>query len=341
MARLRPDPRLYALLVALVSAQGGAACGIVQSATRSGMMPILRNGVDAFVAEPDLVVAEGALTANMKLIEGVAATYPDEAEPLELAAMARANYAFGFVLDELEAVRFAHPGDAGRADPLLARAMASYGLGRQHSERALAERSSGWADIVGTTPLDELDQDRFDAALAELEPEDATALFWLAFNWGGALQAKLDPAAAVQLPKIERMARRLLELDETVFYGAGPHMLIGTLYGFRAPAIGGQPDKALEHFARAQTLSGGLLLIEIMKAQLVYAQTEQEEAFITTLTKVLDTPSRPAYAALENLAKRKACRLWANLEEFFLSDARPLPAACQSIGHKHPLRPAE
>ena len=46
---------------------------------------------------------QSALAGNAKLIEGVVATYPEERVFLEMAAMARANYAFGFVHDELEA----------------------------------------------------------------------------------------------------------------------------------------------------------------------------------------------------------------------------------------------
>lgn len=314
---------------------------ITRNATRDGMGPILQNGIEGFVAEPDIQLAEGALIANLKLIEGVAATYPDERQFLVMAAMARANYAFGFVADELEAVRFAYPGDSARADPLLARAQASFAIGQTHAERALAFNDD-WSEIMAGRPLAEVPLDDFTRGLAALEREDAPALFWLAFNWGGRLQAVLDPAEATQLPKIERMAARMLELDERFFYGLGPHLLAGTLHGFRSPALGGAPDKAKLHFDRAAELGGGALLPRVMKAQFVFAQTEDQAGFEQTLRSVLDTEAVPDRALLDAIAHKKACRLLANADELFLTDEiTTLPDRCGRIAHSHPLRAAD
>src|SRR5688572_11477845 len=74
-----------------------AGCSVVQSATKVGMEPILSNGIQGFVGEQDIALAESAIAGNAKLIEGVVATYPDERSFLEMAAMARACYAFAFL----------------------------------------------------------------------------------------------------------------------------------------------------------------------------------------------------------------------------------------------------
>src|SRR5687768_14381229 len=122
-------------------------CSIVHSATKAGMEPILSNGIDGFISEPDIALAESAIAGNAKLIEGVVATYPDERSFLEMAAMARAAYAFGFVHDELEAVRIAYPTDESKSRPLLARLLANYAAGRSFAERALALEHD-WARIM-------------------------------------------------------------------------------------------------------------------------------------------------------------------------------------------------
>ncbi len=311
-------------------------CGAINAATKSGMKPILVNGIDSFVQEPDAVLGEQALAGNLKLIEGVVATYPDDRAFLQMAAMARANYAFGFVQDDLEAVRLAHPDQRVLHDRLLARVLASYRLGRQYAERAL-QQNSAFADRVADRSLDALPKADFESALATLEKDDAEALFWLAFNWGGAVQAALDPSAATQLPKLELMSARVLALDPTVFYGVGPHLMAGVLNGFRSPALGGRPDVAARHFDEARR-QGGLSLPDVLKAQWVYAQTEQAAAFKRTLRQVIDQPARPDRALLETLAKKKACRLLANLDSYFLEDAEPVPAACHVLPHKYPLR---
>jgi hypothetical protein len=303
------------------------------------MEPILTNGIGGFIEEPDIVLAESALAGNAKLIEGVVATYPDERVFLDMAAMARANYAFGFVHDELEAVRLAYPGNDLMSRPLLLRLLDNYATGRKFAERALASNGD-WAEIIAGRKLEELSKEEIQSALATLEKEDAPSLFWLAFNWGGAMQAQLDPAEATQLPKLEMMANRVIELDDTVFFGVGPHLMTAVFFGFRAPALGGNPELARKHFALAAEKSG-LLLPAVLEAQYVDAQTENQEHFEKALHQVIEAKPRADRAVFETLAKIKACRLLANVEKFFLTDPKPVPTACLDLPHKHPLRERE
>ncbi len=308
----------------------------MQSATKAGMEPILQNGIYGFVEEPDIVLAESALAGNAKLIEGVVATYPEERVFLDMAAMARANYAFGFVQDELEAVRLAFPGNEALSRPLLARVLRNYALGRTFAERALA-MNGDWADVIGGRRLEEISKEDLAKALAALDEDDAPSLFWLAFNWGGAMQANLDPAEAVQLPKVEMMADRVIALDDTVFFGVGPHLMAAVFFGFRAPALGGNPEEARKHFALAAEKSG-LLLPRVLEAQYVDAQTENQEHFEKTLLEVIAAKPRTDRGVFETLAKIKACRLLANIDQFFLTDPKPVPASCADLPQKHPLR---
>lgn len=310
-------------------------CGVVQSATKSGMKPILRNSIEAFVTEPDPLVAEGAILGNLKLIEGVVGTYPDDPEFLALAAMARANFAFGFLVDELEALRLAHPERTGEADQLVNRIRLAYRQGRAYAERALAQHAP-YRETLGGRDPDSVHPDAFRAAVATLGRDQAPAAFWLAFNWGGMMQAGMDVAEVTDLPKVEALVQRVLELDERLYYDVGPNLLAGVLYGFRAPALGGHPAAAVRHLDRAEEL-GGILLPRVLKAQFVFGQTEQKEAFVRTLTNVLETPVRPERALLDTLAQIKACRLLAYLDTLFLSDAPPVPRPCHRLPHKYPL----
>lgn len=333
--------RLLAPVVALSTLS--AACipsGLVRSATRDGMRPILENGIQGFVTEPDLVLAEGALGANLKLIEAVALTYPEDRSFRLMAAMARATFAFGFVKDELSAVKISYPTDRARIDALVARAKESYRLGRRHAESVLYENED-FRELTGGRALETLELEVFDRALATLTQEDAGALFWVAFNWGGSIEIELDVGEATHLPRLERMAARVIELDESYFYGVGPHLLSGTLKGFRSPALGGTPEEASRHFERAKTLGGGALLPDVMTAALVYAQTENQEDFERTLLRVIGSTVAADRALLDALAKRQACRLYANLDLYFLDDAKPVPGACASVPQKHPLREVE
>ncbi|MBK6688394.1 MAG: hypothetical protein IPG45_28230 [Deltaproteobacteria bacterium] len=311
---------------------------MIQGATKSGMKPILANSVQGFVSEPDPVLAEGALLANLKLIEGVVATYPDDVELLNMAAMARATYAFGFLLDELEAVIYARPNDRAAAQALIGRAKASYAASRRYAERSLADHDE-WVRAVANRELEAMSKPDFTGALSTLEPEQAEALFWLAFSWGGSIQVQLDPSEATQLPKIEAAIARARELDPHLFYDIGVEMMAGVVAGFRSPALGGNPKLATEHFTKAKQQSG-LLFPDVLLAQLVYAQNEQQNEFETTLRRVLASPGRPDRALLDVLAKRKACRLLANIDDLFLTAPQAAPEECQAITHKYPLESA-
>ncbi len=327
------SPSIVALLAGTVLATG---CSAVQNATKLGMKPILVNSIDGFLTEPDPIVAEGAIVANMKLIEGVVATYPDDVELLNMAAMARANYAFGFIQDQLEALKLAHPDDRLKAQRLLHRLRLSYAAGRKYAERALNENSD-YAEILGGRALEDVPMADLKAALNALDEDHAESIFWLAFNWGGSMQANLDPAEATQLPKVEVLTERVLELDETVFFGVGPHMLAGVFFGFRAPALGGNPDRAVQHFDKATKL-GKVLLPDVLKAQFVYAQTEQAEEFKKTLNAVINATPREDMMLLDTLAQLKACRLLANFDAFFLDDAEAASDKCLRMPHRYRLR---
>jgi hypothetical protein len=304
------------------------------------MKPILSQSIDGFVSEPDLEIGEGAMLANLKLIEGVAESYPDDEDLQLMAAMARANYAFAFVQDELEAVRLAYPGDASRAEPLIARATASMKIGQRYAERVL-RMNDDFQEQIGDRALDEVSDETFAAAVATLDEDEVGALFWLIFNWGGRIQVQMDIEEATQLPKLEIALAKVLEVDEGYFYGIGPHLMAGLLHGFRAPAIGGNPKKAEQHFETAKELGEGGLLSDVLLAQFVHAQTEQQDAFETTLMNVITASVSEDRALLDALAKRKACRLYANLDQFFLADAKAPPVGCRRIPHKHPLRAPE
>lgn len=317
-------------------AVSSAACGVVKNATKSGMKPILENSIAGFVSEPDLIVAEGAMLANLKLIEGIVATYPGDRDFLILAAMARANYGFAFIEDELQAVKFAYPTEPIRAEVLVHRAVACFDKGRLYAEAALAE-TDAYATALSGRKLEELELEELRQMLAKLKADDAEALFWLAFNWGGRLQITMDPVEATQLPKIEAMVERVLELDDRVFYDVGPHMMAGVFHGFRSPALGGNPEKAKLHLEQAAQV-GKVLLPAVLEAQFVYAQTEEQEAFEQSLKQVIEAGDNHERALFDALAKRKACRLLANIDQLFLTDAKPVPSACDKVPQKHPLR---
>ena len=113
--------------------------------------------------------------------------------------------------------------------------------------------------------------------------------------------------------------QRVLELDETFYYG-GAHMYFGVYYGSRAPSLGGDFDKSLQHFDRAREITGGRLLIpDLLQAQYLARQQFDREQFHRLLTGIVEAPEdlMPELGLQNQIAKRKAAALLEKEAEWF------------------------
>jgi hypothetical protein len=304
------------------------ACGIVHGATRTGIRPILDQGMEAFAQEPDPELARVALASQLKLVDAVQQRFPGDRRLMVRAAMARATYAFGFLQDEWQAVGWAQPERAARRAE-LERAMADhFARSRRLARGALGK---GWRSRVGDEETAELSE--IEASLAALDEDQAEALFWFGFAWAGAVQLAGDAASATQLPKIEAILARCRDLDDTVFFDMGVDLLEGGLRGYRAPALGGEPERARVALERAAA-RGRNLLPRSYVLEWVHGQTGDEAAFRRQARAIIEAPIGER-ALLDRLAKRRACRLWAQMDRFFLVDPPEVPAVCAA--HRGPV----
>jgi hypothetical protein len=127
-------------------------------------------------------------------------------------------------------------------------------------------------------------------------------------------------ATATALPRLRVVLQRLLELDETYFYGLS-HLLQAVQYAGLSPLLGGNPAQAQHHFVRAQVLSQGrLLIVPLVEAQYYAVQTQDRALFQQRLRQVLDAPETlfPEQGLLNAVAKQRAEILLQRLEELFL-----------------------
>ena len=82
-------------------------------------------------------------------------------------------------------------------------------------------------------------------------------LYWTAASWGALIGlSKGDPDVLGELPIVEAMMDRALELDESFDRGAIHTFLIG-YESVRQGATGDPVERSRRHFARAMELSGG------------------------------------------------------------------------------------
>jgi len=257
---------------------------------------LLDYGVVSLYAETDLILAEQALASNIKLLEGMVIGDPGNEHLLLLTAQALSGYAMGFVED---------------ADPL--RAGSLYLRARDYGLRAL-RMNSKFAENENKT------FEQFSGAITYLDIDDIEGLFWTAFAWAGWINLSLDnPQALMDLPKVQVMMQRVLDLDETFFHGSA-HLFFGSVWGMKPKMFGGDPQKAKEHFEQNLRITQGkFLLTHIYYAKYFATKTFDEELFDKLIKHVNDTPaeSLPGYEFLNMIAKKKANRLQEMREEWF------------------------
>src|SRR5689334_607427 len=134
--------------------------GCFQQIAVNSLGGIMENGFDVLNEEQDLGLAEQSIPSNLKLVETILRSDPDNEHYLLLATRGYASYALGFVEDQ---------------DPQRARLL--YGRGKDYGLRILARRSALRGALHGG-PED------FSRALAGLPDNDVPAVFWTATAWG-------------------------------------------------------------------------------------------------------------------------------------------------------------
>ena len=272
-----------------------AACSMGQMVARSSTS-ILDGSIAAMDRETDLALAEAAMPANLKLIEGLINEDPGNLELLASAAQGFYGYAFGFV--ELK--------DQRRAEALYAR-------GFEFGRRGL-ERLGVTLDFHSALP------DEVERAVARLGDEAVPLLFWTASCWAKQIDLNRDdPARLAEISATERLMHRILELQPDYYYG-GVHLFYGVYFGSRAPMLGGDFARSEQEFARASAVTRGkLLLVDVLQAEYLERQRLDQQRFRQLLTRVVDTPpgSFPEMALANQIARARAQYLLNTESEWF------------------------
>jgi len=265
----------------------GAGCGPAAQFAVYSMIPILENTAAAAQERNDLAMVQAGLPANLLLLDGLIRTSPKSPELLSLGA----NLYFGYALGFVEA-----------ADPKLASQY--YAIGRDYGLRALERRSPFRKGRAG-------DLAAFQRGLKSLTKGDVPALAWAGANWGRWLSLNLDSAAAIaEMPRVEALLDRLLELDPNYERGL-PHALRGAYDAMRPEMFGGSPARAREHFEAALRVSDRkALLFLVFYAESYCRQVLDEECFGSLLDEVLAAPdARPELRLMNEIGRERARKL--------------------------------
>ncbi|MCP4599028.1 MAG: hypothetical protein GY847_00540 [Proteobacteria bacterium] len=246
----------------------------------------------------DPKILEESLPSTLIMYEGFLGVAPDARELLVMTSANYGTYAMSFVED---------------VDPKQAAKL--YTRGKELGMRALM-LNHVFADAVkkGCSK-------KFKSVLWVFKKRDIEALYVTANNWLSWIRLNSDnPRALKDLPKVEALMHRVLELNENYYHGA-IHASFGVYYGSLGKAKGGKPEKAKQHFAKAFEISGSkALFFHFLYAKTYAIQIQDKKLFISTLKKVLAAPSNRAVemTMANQIAKLKARRLLDDVDKYFL-----------------------
>jgi predicted anti-sigma-YlaC factor YlaD len=304
------DGRLRLLMaVTMVLALAASGCSIKGMAINT-VADTLSGSGDGFARDDDPELIRAAVPFSLKLMESLLEEVPRHRGLLLTACSGFTQYAYAFVQVDAELVEH---DDFAEYRALLDRARNMYLRGRDYCLRGLEVRYPGMGQRLTTDP---------DEAVRRVRPDDVEYLYWTAASWGAAIAISLDrPALVADLPAVQALIRRALTLDEA--HGEGAlHAFMINLEALPA-AMGGSPDRARHHFARAVELSKGRAAGPYVTfARSVAAAEQDRPAFVQLLEAALaiDAQREPSLRLPNLIAQRQARHLLEHVDLLFLPD---------------------
>jgi len=251
----------------------------------------------AAAKQPDPAIVRDGSPAYIMLVDGLIEAYPNNGELLTAGCQAYTVYASSFVEDS----------DPGKAAILYAKAK-KYGFRALSLGRDFQQAASGTLDD-------------FITFLKQYEKEDVPPLFWTSSAWTKWIGLNLDSVEALaDVPMLEATMQRVIELDGGFYYGS-PHLHMAVYLAAKPSIVGGNLDKAKEHFDRAFALGAEKLLsAKVLFARYYAVRLKDRALFRKTLQEVLDSPvdGVPELTLSNTLAKEKARELLERTDEYFM-----------------------
>ena len=213
-------------------------CALRQAAVDRFADAVAEGGA-TYATEDDPELVRAAAPFSLKLTESLLAETPHHKGLLLAAARGFTQYAYAFVQQEADEVE---DRDVVAALALQDRARRLYRRARDYGLRGLGLD----AEQLRIEPR---------RALVTLARTEVGLLYWTGAAWAASIAlVKSDPEALADLPIVEAMIDRALELDEGYERGA-IHTLLIDYEMARQGAAGDPAQRARRHFARAVELS--------------------------------------------------------------------------------------
>jgi predicted anti-sigma-YlaC factor YlaD len=291
--------RRRALLVLLLLGWiAGSGCSLLRRPALDEAANAVAGSGTTFASDEDPDLVKAAAPFSLKLIESLLAENPEHQGLLSAAASGFTQYAFAFVhqeADELEAR------DLAAAEALRARARRLYLRAHTYGLRGLEVNHPGFPNALLADPR---------AAVLAATRADVPLLYWTAIAWAAAISLSKDnPELVAQIPAMEALMYRALELDESYGHGA-IHTFLVAYEMSRQGAPGDPVARARAHFERAMALSGGKDAAPLVAlAEAVTVKQQDVKEFESLLDRALAVnPDASPETRLRNLIMQRRAR---------------------------------
>lgn len=300
-------------LLALVLSILTPGCSLKKFAANQAGNALSGTGT-VFAADDDPELVKDAAPFSLKLMESVLASTPEHRGLLLSASSGFAQYAYAFVEQEAD-VTAVNDFEGGRAK--YARAKRLYLRARDYGLRGLTVDHRNLRAELSRDPRQ---------ALKRTTRDEVPLLYWTAASWGKAIGlSKDDPELLADLPIVEALIDRALELDENFDRGALHSMLIS--YEMIRPRGTGEPaDRARKHFQRAVQLSEGKTAgpyLALAEAVSLPAQNRAEFQKLLEQALAINPDEYPEQRLVNLVMQKRARWLLSRLDDLFLE---PEPA---------------
>lgn len=224
---------------------------------------------DAIFEECDPEMARDAIPANLKLLEGLLKSDPENPHILLALSQGLSGYCMLFVENE----------SPERASSLYLRA-------RDFGIRALGAKGECLRHTKnlgrGTCK-----------SLKAFSQADVEALFWVTLSWSAWINLNLDkPSAIAQLAVLDACTQKITEMAGDYMHGL-PWLLMGTTLAARPPLFGGDLNRSKKCFERALQISQGRFhLVQYHYARYYAVRTQDKPLFFQMLRDIQDGDPR-------------------------------------------------
>jgi hypothetical protein len=159
----------------------------------------------------------------------------------------------------------------------------------------------------------------FESIISSMTTDNVPALFTLGNAWANWIMAnRNDFNAIAQIPHIELIMQRVIELDETYKDGAA-YLYLGTLAMLLPPALGGKPELGKIYFERAvKTSQGKNLMAKVIFAKMYAKMMFDKKLHDKLLNEVMDAdPGVLGYTLINTRAQIQAVELIEHSDDYF------------------------